>query len=313
MRLYIHGIGFVGRGVDAPFTRETAAAEAVPIADVAKPGLRRRFGPLAKLTYVAARKALADAAVADTASLAVVTGTALGEATVSVDLISQIHATRGRTLSPKLVPNSVHNAPAGHFTIGEGVRSPSVTVSQGWLSGEASLAAAADLIASGIAQSALVIAGDQADPDWSGRLASAGANTWAKALAKAGFQECAAAVVVGPKPAGRRLGSLKVAVERMHLSPEALLQILEKHGVRLDAQTDVRLRCGAGADVLKDTVASACGNIVGSIRVDGPGLGTAQGGGLSNLVLALREGPAVNNTLFIGFELNDLAFIYLTE
>ncbi len=179
MRLYIHGVGCLSLGEDEPFIDGLGALDELPIAEYAASGQRRRFGRLAKLFYVAATRAVEDAGVEDIDEMAIVGATAVGETSVSLDIITQIRASRGKTLSPRLVPNSVHNSPAGYFSIGKKNHRPSVTVSQGWLSGEAGLMAAADILTLGLADKVLVMSGDETDPAWVTRLEEVGASGWA--------------------------------------------------------------------------------------------------------------------------------------
>ncbi len=309
MRMYIHGIGALARGVDEPFAEDTGRLEEVPIADYTRPAFRRRFGRLAKLVYVAASRAIADAGVEDPSELAIVGSSALGETTVSLDLLAQIRKSMGRTLRPWLVPNSVHNAPAGYLTIGHQSHRPSVTVSQGWLSAEAALVAAEDLLASGAADRALVFSGDEADPAWVERLREAGAADWADHLEKEAFQEAAVALVVGTDPGGRELGSITAAVENRTSTTDGIAALLKRYGVSPSTAAEIRVRIGAGGAELRDAAAPALGRSENEIRCDGPGLGTSQAGALIALLDRIQAGAA-QELLLLGKELDELAFIH---
>ena len=113
MRLHVHGVGFFGMGLDVPFECGTGRVPTVPIKEYAKPKFTRRFGRLAKLSYIASSKALDDAGVDDASEVAIVGATALGEANVSIELITQIQATHGKTISPKHVPNCKNSVEPG--------------------------------------------------------------------------------------------------------------------------------------------------------------------------------------------------------
>ncbi|MDD5309363.1 MAG: beta-ketoacyl synthase chain length factor [Deltaproteobacteria bacterium] len=308
MRLHVHGIGVCGVGVDSPAGTATARLADVPIKDYARPAERRRFGRLAKLMYVAASRALADAGVADPSQLAVVAGTALGEPAVSLEMLAQIHASAGRTLSPALAPNSVHSSPAGYLTIGLKNRMPALTVSQGWLSAEAALSAAAELLDRDDAPMALVVCGDEADPEWEARLAAAGAPGLAAALAAEAFQEGAVALVVGCEPGGRKLGALAAGVVRPGPKAADLRGLLERSGALPPPDANVRLRHQAGGAAFAPLAAVALGRDPSSLVVDGPGPGSSQAGALAALTAHLTRSPR-GELLLLGREIDEVGFL----
>jgi hypothetical protein len=297
--LFVHGFGTCAVGDGAPFAAGIAELPDVPIKEYASPAARRRYGRVAKLMYVAGVRALADAGVADPSDVAVVAGTAMGEMRASLELVAQIHATRGAQVSPALVPNSVHNAPAGHLTIGLKNRCPSVTVSQGWLSAEAAIAAARDVLELTGWARALVVVGDEADPAWIDRLREKGAAALAARLEAEGFQEGAVALVLGREPGATALGTVSASVERaadVASRAEALVAELSAQGAR----PDVRLRSGAGGERLR----AATGG-----EIAGPGQGTSQVGALLELVRCLR-GEGSEDALILGAELDELGWIH---
>ena len=309
MRLFIHGVGFFGMGLDVPFETGTGQVPSVPIKDYAKAGFTRRFGRLAKLKYIASSKALDDAGVDDASQVATVGATALGEANVSIDLITQIQATRGKTISPKLVPNSVHNSPVGYLSIGKKNHEPSLTVSQGWLCAEAGLAAARDLIEGGFKDRVLVVAGDEADPSWAQRLKEMGADQWAKDVEKEAFQECAVAVVLGKAPGGRNLGSIAAGVERIRKGPDHIKKTLLRNGALPGEDAVVKARAYTQAHEFRETAATALGRDLSGVQVEPQGIGTTQAGSLASLVLSLLEGDR-GEQLLLAFELGELSFVH---
>jgi hypothetical protein len=308
-RLHIHGVGTLARGADEPFAEGIAALETIPIEEYTKPAFRRRFGRLSRLCYVAASRALEDAGVDRPEELGLVSSTALGEATVTVDLLSQIHASRGALLRPGLVPNSVHSAPAGYLSIGHGNHSPSVTVSQGWLSAEAALAAAGDLAWGTGVDRVLLVCGDEADPAWTERIAETDGGERAALLAAEGFQEGAVALVLGREPGGRRIGTARAAVERAPVEPGAISALLGRYDALPGEGAEVRVRAGAGGGLLGGAVAAALGRPEESVRIDGPGPGTAQAAALLSLASHLRRDGA-DELLLVGAELDELAIVH---
>ena len=299
-RLFVHGFGVCAVGDGGPFAAGLAELPDVPIKEYASPAARRRYGRVAKLMYIAASRALADAGAADPSDVAVIAGTAMGELRASLELVGQIHATRGAQVSPALVPNSVHNASAGHLTIGLKNRAPSVTVSQGWLSAEAAIAAARDVICSSGFDRAVVVVGDEVDATWLDRLREKGAAALAAQLEAEGFQEGAAALVLGREPGGRALGTVAASVERAEDVPARARTIVARIQNESGVRPDVRLRSGAGGERLLGAVGG---------EIAGPGQGTSQVGALLELVRHLRgEGSA--DALILGAELDEIGWIH---
>lgn len=256
-RLFIQGAGSLGLEAQDVRGAGTVQLEDIPIKDYAAPGLRRRYGRVAKLMTVAAKRALADAGELELDEMGVVTATAMGEANVSIELLRQIHATRGRTASPALVPNSVHNAPAGHLTIALGIHAPAVTVSQGWLSGHAALAAAADLVFTGLATRVLAVCADEVDLRWAQLLGDAGAGAFAEALERCELRESAAALVLSASPGPHCKGSVVGGVVRCDGSAGAVEAMLERAGIRSDLPPDAAAPTGLQAGALGEVVLAA--------------------------------------------------------
>jgi hypothetical protein len=309
MRLYIHGVGALTMGEDEPFVDGMGALAEIPIADYAKSNQRRRFGRLAKLFYVAATRAVEDAGVDDIDELAVVGATAVGETSVSLDIITQIRASRGKTLSPRLVPNSVHNSPAGYFSIGKKNHRPSVTVSQGWLSGEAGLMAAEDILTLGLADKVLVMLGDETDLSWITRLEGAGATEWASSLRDQFYQEGAVALVLGRAPGGKGLGSVVGGVVRAKPDAENLTACLDGHRLEPGPGLQVRVRAGAGGQALMAAVRQTPKLGDRPIHFDDRGPGSAQAGAFLTLKQQIEQSDCTE-LLLLGAELDELAFIH---
>lgn len=306
MRLEIHGIGRCALGADEPFVEGLGRLESVPIKDHAPPAARRRFGRVARLMYIAAARALADAGAEIDERWAVVSATAMGEVQVGLDLLEQIHRRGGVNASPKLVPNAVHNAPAGHLTIGLKCRGPCLTVSQGWLSPEAGLCAAADLVAASAVERILLVAGDEVDPRWEQRLSELDAGQLAGSLREEAFQEGAAALVLGSEPGGRGLGGVTAALDRIPVGDPEIARIVESVAGGAVEEAELRARHGAGGAALAAELEEALGR---AVAVDGPGRGSSQAGALAALADHL-ERPERGELLLAGRELDELALVH---
>jgi hypothetical protein len=312
MRLNIHGIGTLSLGVEEPFVQGTGSLQTIPIGDYAKPGLRRKFGRLATMYYVAASRAIENAQIDNLDEFAIVASTALGEATVSLNILAQIHQSRGKVLSPRLVPNSVHNSPAGHLSIGKKIHCPSVTVSQGWLSAEAGLMAAEDLLHAGLAKRALVVFGDEADASWPGRLEELGATQWARSVAAESFQEGAVALVVGREPGGLGLGTISARVERIGSGRNNMVSVLEKSKIKLGLGAEIRVRSSAGGENMREGIGKGLGIDRNRIYLDGPGLGSAQAGAFIALKKCIERTDS-EELLLLGMEMDEVAFLHWTR
>ena len=105
--------------------------------------------------------------------------------------------------------------------------------------------------------------------------------------------------MLGREPGGRSLGTVAASVERaadVAARAQALLAQIEAEGAR----PEVRLRCGAGGERLREAVAG---------EIAGPGQGTSQVGALLELVRHLR-GEGANDALILGAELDELGWIH---
>ncbi len=188
-KLKVHGVGLIaspGMGVDAirkslqspgPGLRrigETNPACFTYLApdgfdkDLVPAGQRRRMSRLSRLAFGAASLALEHAALAehDRATAALAFGTGLGEMQVTREFLETLRDRGPLLASPALFQNSVHNAAASYIAMGLRMLGPSVTLSQGWLTGEATLAAAATILGSGASDRALVVGAECFDPAW---------------------------------------------------------------------------------------------------------------------------------------------------
>jgi hypothetical protein len=134
--LRILGIGLIGPGLDgwsagAPLLRNGAASYVHAEAQIPAPGLlpaneRRRSTPCIKLALAAAEQAVRDAGL-DPAELASVFSSSHGDMRIS-DNICRALATEEKPVSPTQFHNSVHNAPAGYWSIATGSRQPSTSL-----------------------------------------------------------------------------------------------------------------------------------------------------------------------------------------
>ena len=295
-------------GVDEPFRAETAALEHLPIKEVVAPRVSRRYGRLSKMVAIAAQRAVTNAEIPDVSGIPVVAATAVGETKAALGILEQIHRTGGARISPALVPNSVHNAAAGYLHIATKSRAPSLTVSQGWLSSEAALAAAHDMLCA-FASRVLVVVGDEADPAWSARLESFGADALAATLARSAYQEGATAWVL-EKQADDVSQRLVATVERRPMTPRGIRDMLRRLDVVVTESTEVRLRKNGSGDQLRPIVSDALQRSAEGVHLDGVGAGTAQSAPLLSVAAHLRESKR-HSLLLLAAEADELAMVWL--
>lgn len=132
---YIDGIGLLGPGLPSWTAAEAVLAGAAPYvahrvqlpeASTLPPAERRRVGRVVKLTQALGYEAAAMAGQ-DPAGLATVFSATGADGEICHE-ICQMLATADRQISPTRFHNSVHNAPAGYWSIATGAQAPSTTL-----------------------------------------------------------------------------------------------------------------------------------------------------------------------------------------
>src|SRR5262247_778139 len=135
MRVYVDGIGLLGPGFGgwsqacAVFRGETAyaaGATARPSVDLLPPAERRRCGDTVRLALHVGLEAV-RASGADAARLAAVFASSSGDGEVTHHICLAL-ARAERDVSPTRFHNSVHNAPAGYWSIATEAREPSTSL-----------------------------------------------------------------------------------------------------------------------------------------------------------------------------------------
>jgi hypothetical protein len=124
------GIGLIGPGLDGwqatrlllqdPGHRYQWSETAIPMPQMLRPNERRRTTPTIKLALSVAEQCVADAAI-DPHELFTVFASAHGDMQIS-DSLCRTLSTEDKPVSPTQFHNSVHNAPAGYWSIGAGSR-----------------------------------------------------------------------------------------------------------------------------------------------------------------------------------------------
>jgi hypothetical protein len=135
MRAYVEGVGLCGPGLGgweasrallAGNTPYQSGPTAVTASELLPAAERRRAGMPVKLALAAGREALA-AAARDASKAATVFTSSSGDCD-NVHHILEALATPAREISPTRFHNSVHNAPAGYWSIATQCRAPSTSL-----------------------------------------------------------------------------------------------------------------------------------------------------------------------------------------
>lgn len=138
MNIWISGLGVEGPGLHGwKQTRQTLTGKAAWTFDepeIAAPRIlsareRRRCSPTVRLALRVAEEAIEESPF-DVSDLCSVFANSTGDTHVVTRLLNQL-STSEKLVSPTDFHNSVHNAPAGYWTIGYGNKRPSTSIAAG--------------------------------------------------------------------------------------------------------------------------------------------------------------------------------------
>lgn len=208
----------VGLGLD-PRPPGFHPAPEPPRPELIPPGQWRRLSRAARLACAAAAPVLAGRP--DLGTLPLFWGTLYGEFSSTLAFLRSLHARGPGGASPLAFQNAVHNAPAGHLSIGFGLKGPSETLCAGPLTSLRVLERAMAWVELRRAP-VLVVVGDDLGPDVRLGLELAGAGGV--------IGEGAAALILGPgeglrfgAPRGPRFRRAQAwPGERVEADPDAL-------------------------------------------------------------------------------------------
>lgn len=129
------------------------------------PSYARRVDQLGVLVLAASRMALQDAALTVSRTNSERVGMVFGTCTGPLETVSRLTHTIGTAgphrVNPRLFPNSVMNAAAGHACLAMQLKGPLSTVATGCVAGLTALGYAADLVRTGEADVVLAVAADE--------------------------------------------------------------------------------------------------------------------------------------------------------
>lgn len=132
------------------------------------PAYARRLDQLGRLVMASTRLALRDSGYAISRSTSEQVGMVFGTFTGPLETVEQLTETIGtlgpHRVNPRLFPNSVMNAAAGHACLSLQLRGPLSTLATGCASGLAGLGYAAELVRRGAAEGMLAVSADELTP-----------------------------------------------------------------------------------------------------------------------------------------------------
>jgi hypothetical protein len=135
MRVFVEGIGLCGPGLDGWVASLTVLSGAlpyqpqpvrIPVTDLLPANERRRAVQTVKIALAVGAEAF-SAAGRDPAQTATIFASSGGDGD-TIDAILKVLAAPNREVSPTRFHNSVHNAPAGYWSIATGSQAPSSSI-----------------------------------------------------------------------------------------------------------------------------------------------------------------------------------------
>ncbi|MEI5098190.1 beta-ketoacyl-[acyl-carrier-protein] synthase family protein [Streptomyces sp. PmtG] len=149
-------------------TRRAAEVDSAECRRHVDPAYARRLDQIGLLTLAASRLAVRDAGLRITKANAERVGMIFGTFSGPMQTVAQLSETIGTVgphrVNPRLFPNSVMNAAAGHACLALQIRGPLSTLATGCVSGLSGLAYAADLVRRGEADVMLAVSADELTP-----------------------------------------------------------------------------------------------------------------------------------------------------
>ena len=155
------------RDLDTRLARTDLVAEVPPASyrRLVDPAYARRLDQLGLLVLAASRTALQSAGYQVTRDNSERVGMVFGTFTGPLETVAKLTDTIGTQgpdrVNPRLFPNSVMNAAAGHACLSLQIRGPLSTLATGCVSGLAGLGYAADLVRTGEAEVMLAVSADE--------------------------------------------------------------------------------------------------------------------------------------------------------
>ncbi len=312
MKLYITGIGTC---VVDDFSEEEldqgASIKTIPAKAYMPAGVRRGTERLAKMFYIAAVKAFEDADYENRSSPPVIAGTGMSEIDAALDLLFQIHESKGSIISPRLVQNTVHNAPSSILSIGLKNTSPVITMAHSFLSGESAVDYAFTLAETSVYRDILVVAGDQYVTRWTAMLAEKKLHHLGSKLESMNFTEGAAALLLSrDKPANRDYGAISACcVFHLPVREKFSIKHLRKFGFSVSTDTVVILREFFRDNLpCNEELAAILDIPLDNIMILNAKEGNSMASPLSDLISYIRT-TTFKDILFISSEFNDTALL----
>lgn len=263
--------------------------------------MRRKMGRLTQLMFAAVSDAIRGLDIPETYPLVV--GTAYGEVDMGISVLSDIFESGGALLRPVQVQNSVHVAASGYLGILLKNRGPTLTISHGKLTAEASLDALITLMHIHDSPCGVFVVGDLFDPRWAVQLKDKAPIQYER-LTSVPYYEGAVALVVGrlknllPK---KRL--LNGGVFRFPIGSQKMKSWFQEFEQNFPSDLNIISRTIAPWDSELSDILAPYNHISA-----GPSYGTSLTGPLDYLISAISQNPS-QNYFFMAREKEEIGFL----
>lgn len=285
----------------------------IPHIECVPRSLRRKIGTLSQLMYSATMAAIHHNELPVPCPMIV--GTAFGEIDTGIDFLVDLHDTRGTMLRPTWIQNCVHVSSSGYLGILLGNQGPTMTISHGKLTAEASLDVLITLLEWQQSPLGLMIVGDLFNPAWRDRLGQPELHHDSyQALWTEDYFEGAAALIVGGEKSSDYDGKHWRIQGGVHRFPRTCSEEFQSYLVEtigpLPQNTEISTRKYALFDeMLPGSWLDHKNNQIG-ITVLGTGFGTSMTGPLDYLVHRLPRTSA-DSLLFLAREDDEIGYLRL--
>jgi len=243
MVLTITGIGFYRvEEVEDAYQEKLGTIKTIDVNTLMHRNLKRLSGRLAKMFYIAIDKALSDAQLEKDTLLPIIAGSGISEVDAGQELVRQIQESRGSSISPTLVQNSVHNAPVAFVSIGMQNTSPILMTAHSFLCWEASLDYAFSFISSSDHTSVIVVSGDQYKSSWIDMLSDVAEHELKNVLEQQNLREGVMAMVLTSDNTKNSYGSiLQSAVIHLPDPSRLSIELIESYGFIISDDTQIHI------------------------------------------------------------------------
>jgi hypothetical protein len=278
-----------------------------PYKDYMPKQISRMSSRFARMVYVAVSRALKDAGYENDKSIPIITATSLGEADDTRELLTQIFETQGETISPKLVQNTVYNAPTSVLTIGMENKNQAITITHSFLSIESAIDYAFTLLSTSENRKVIVVGGEQYLEKWENMLEQYNLLDIKQSIKSMDFKEGVIAFILSlDKSENKNYGEIiNSCVVHIPTNKDFSLEILNKYGFSISENTKIIVRKYC-QDKIKSTSSLSKSLKISENRIIQSTSSMSEP--LYSILMAIKNCEK-SNLLFISSEVNDIGLM----